>query len=193
MKKVIVFAATLMLVAFGANASQKALMDVPPAGEPNADGLLDCTGAASVTCGDVAPGACGPGGNVDNTYGCTTLSYLDCQEIVYEVCLGGDGDLTVDMNYLHSADNDLDLFLLGSCEEADCLDSSTGTSGAETVELLGAAAGTYYVVVDGWNSGTGGRCDGSVFDVTINCGEGCGATAVDPATWGEIKSAYGID
>ena len=173
------FAIACLGLASGALADErKSQMDVPPE-VPTLGGALDCTGALIVDCGATATGTCGPGGNVDNTYGCTTLSYLGCEEVVYEICVGGDTDLIVDMTYTHSDANDLDLFLLGSCDEIDCLDSSTGTSGAEQV-VAAVGAGTYYAVVDGWNSG-GGRCDGSGHVVTVSCDEPC-LVSVEPKT-----------
>ncbi len=152
-------------------------------------GLLDCTGATPLTCGEAAGGTVSAGGVV-TTYGCTTLSYSGCQEAVYEICLGGNDNLTVTMTYTHSTTNDLDAFLLGSCNEANCLDSSLATNGTEVVELLGAAAGTYYVVIDGWNSGTGGRCNGTGHTVTVTCSSPCTPVSIEQTTWGDVKGLY---
>ena len=171
-----------ILIAVAAQAAEKPHVDPLLI----AGGALDCTGATSMTCGDVVNGVGGAGGNVDNTYGCTGLSYAGCQEVVYEVCIASTGDLIVDMTYAHdSSTQDLDLFLLGSCNEADCLDSSTGTSGVEQVSAV-VAAGTYYVVVDGW----GGRCDGSGHTVSVTCDAPCTPVPVDAETWSKIKADY---
>ena len=150
---------------------------------------LDCTDAQLGTCGDVLLGVVGnaPGGPIE--YGCSTLDYDACTEVVYELCVGADDDVTVTMNYAHTGTNDLDLFLLGSCDAADCLDSSTGTSGVETV---GGAltAGTYYVVVDGWTSGGVGNCDDGGHDVSFECSSPCTPVSVEETTWGEVKGLY---
>ena len=151
---------------------------------------IDCTGAQSATCGDVLIGTVGttPGGPIE--YGCSTLDYDGCTEAVYEICVAADDQLSVEMTYAHDGSlNDLDLFLLGSCDAADCLDSSTGTSGVETV---GAAvtAGTYYAVVDGWSVSGAGRCDGSGHTVTVTCGSPCTPVSVDETSWGEVKGLY---
>jgi hypothetical protein len=151
--------------------------------------VLDCTDAQQGTCGDVLLGTVGnqPGGPLE--YGCTTLDYDLCDEVVYEFCVGADDDVTITMNYAHSATNDLDMFLLGSCDAVDCLDSSTGTSGVETVGGL-LTAGTYYVVVDGWTTSGAGRCDNGGHDVTFTCSSPCTPVSVEQTTWGEVKGLY---
>jgi hypothetical protein len=147
-------------------------------------GLLDCTGAASLTCGDVATGTLGAA--VVGTYGCTTLSYSACGETAYAICVGADDTLTVTMTYAHSATNDLDAFLLGSCNEADCLDSATGTTGTEVLGPQAVTAGTYYVVVDGWSA----RCDNGAHTVSVACSSPCTPVSVEEATWGSVKGLY---
>jgi hypothetical protein len=154
-------------------------------------GALDCTGAASLTCGDVGNGQIGLGGAV-GTYGCTTLTYGLCGESVYEICVGATDNLTVTVTYAHNGtNNDLDAFLLGSCNEADCLDSSTGTSGTETLGPQAVTAGTYSVVVDGWNSSGGiGRCADGTHTVSVSCSSPCTPVSVEPTTWGSVKGLY---
>jgi hypothetical protein len=158
----------------------------PGPSDVQTDGLLDCTNASSITCGETQTNAVGPGlGNVD-TYGCTTLLYDSAMEFVYELCIGGNGgQVDIAMTYNHnSSTNDLDLFLLGSCEESDCIDASLGTTGTETISAV-LSPGYYYLVVDGW----GGRQDGSAHDIVVNCSAPC-ATPVETSTWGEIKSLH---
>lgn len=148
-------------------------------------GLLDCSGAVSVTCGDSSTNSAGPGvGNVDN-YGCSGLLYNNAEEFVYELCVGATGVVDLTMTYTHnSTTNDLDLWLLGSCDENDCLLGSTATSGTENINT-NLAAGTYYVVVDGW----GGRQDGSAHTLTVTCDTPCGPTPTFNTTWGQIKAS----
>ena len=147
--------------------------------------LLDCDGATQMTCGETAANADpGMGGTVA-TYSCSGLNYGQCGEVVYEICLGEPGTLQVDMTYNHTADNDLDLFLLGSCEEADCLDASTGVSGTESVSA-DLPAGTYYAVVDGWAD----NCDGTAgHDIAVICDAPCTVSS-EASTWSEIKRIY---
>ena len=153
--------------------------------DPVTLGLLDCDGAIPLTCGETATVADPAfGGNVA-LYSCTGLNYGQCGEVVYEICLGAEGNLQVDMTYNHTTDNDLDLFLLGSCEEADCLSASTGVSGVESVSA-NLAAGTYYVVVDGWNDNCIG---GSQHVISVICDAPCTVSS-ESSTWSEIKRHY---
>lgn len=180
MKKIAISLAALVLVA-GAAYADKASEDQGPTGV--GEGVLDCTGAAQVTCGGSASGPLGPGGTV-SSYGCTTLSYDGAEEAVVEICTGAAGPLTVDMTYAHNSSNDLDLFLLGSCDPGDCLDASLGVSGVENVSA-NVPAGTYYAVVDGWI----GLADGSGYELRVTCSTPCSNPVID-ATWGTVKSVY---
>ncbi len=182
MKKIAITLACV-LIASAAYAERK----VDPGASLILGGLLDCSAAVEMTCGETAVGnlVVPAAGNVD-VYGCSGLTYESSPEAVYEICVAADGQLTVDMSYTHDSSlNDLDLVLLGSCNEGDCLDMSTQTSGLETVTSA-VTAGTYYVVVDGW----GGRADGSGHSVAVTCDAPCTPTAVDAASWGEVKALY---
>ncbi|MEZ4651233.1 MAG: hypothetical protein R3E97_21070 [Candidatus Eisenbacteria bacterium] len=181
MKKIAISLAALAVVASAAFAGPKEDANQGPTGL--GEGTLDCSGAASITCGGSASGPLGPGGTVA-AYGCTTLSYDGAEEAVVEFCVGGAGSVSVDMTYAHGAYNDLDLFVLGSCDPGDCLGASLGTSGAENV-TANLAAGTYYAVVDGWN----GLADGSGYDLSVSCSTPCTNPVIE-STWGAVKSIY---
>lgn len=177
-------AAACMVIATSASALDKHEMDTGPGNQAGA-GLLDCTGASEITCGDSQTNSAGPGAGNVTTYGCTGLSYNDAVEFVYELCVGGDGDVNLTMTYTHDGSlNDLDLFLLGSCDESDCIDASLATSGTEVIDAV-LTEGTYYVVVDGW----GGRQDGSAHSLSVTCDNAC-TTPIEPKSWGEIKGEY---
>lgn len=184
MKKATILVAALTMLALPAFAENK--VDAPAVILGTA---LDCTGAQSGTCGDVLIGTVGnmAGGPIE--YGCSTLDYDGCAEAVYEICVAADDQLTVEMTYAHTATNDIDLFLLGSCDAADCIASSTLTSGTETVSEA-VTAGTYYAVVDGWTVSGAGRCDDGGHTVTISCGSPCTPVSVEETTWGEVKDLY---
>ncbi|MEZ5065102.1 MAG: hypothetical protein R3B81_10230 [bacterium] len=185
MKKATILVAACALVALPAFAEQKV-----DQGSPVVLGSLDCAGATAGTCGDVLTGVVGntPGGPLE--YGCTTLDYDLCAETIYEICVGADDVLSVDMTYNHvSGATDLDLFLLGSCDATDCLDSSTGTSGLENVSA-NVTAGTYYVVVDGWTTGGVGRCVDGSHTVTVSCSSPCTPVSVDEQSWGSVKALH---
>jgi hypothetical protein len=152
--------------------------------------LLDCTGAPDRTCNETGGGVVPDSGTVA-VYGCSPLEYGGCGESVYEICVGDETELTVEMTYDHvTGVNDLDLFLLDGCDEERCLDHSTMISGFERV-IATVPAGNYFAVVDGWTPvGSDGRCDGSGHTILVLCDTACSTVAVDPESWGEIKARY---
>jgi hypothetical protein len=107
---------------------------------------LDCTGALPLACGDVVTGD--NTGLVDNnaTYSCVSWNESG-GETVYEFTIAGDEIVTFTLSNMTA---DFDLFLLGSCDPLDCIDYADNSV---TTECL--TAGTYYVVVDGYNGATG--------------------------------------
>ena len=162
------------------------------AGQPNVPSTpptLDCSGATPIECGQTYTygGGTGPG-NV-TSYGCGLWDYNFTEEIVYEITTTAMTTFTVTMNYSHTVIdgievNDLDLFLLGSCDENDCLDFSVDVTGLETVDGVDLPAGTYYVVVDDFS----GQGDGTGHTLTIdspNC-----AVAAERVNWGVVKSKF---
>jgi hypothetical protein len=180
MKHAIVILLSLVL----ATAAFAAKEDPGPM-DVDARGLLDCTDAPSLSCGQTMNMADPSFGGTVEFYSCTGLNYGQCGEVVYEVCIGAEGTLQIDMTYNHTADNDLDLFLLGSCEENDCIEASLGTSGLESVSAE-LPAGTYYVVVDGWND----NCDGTgSHDLAVICDVPCTVSG-EATSWTNLKSLY---
>ncbi len=67
---------------------------------------------------------------------------------VYTLVWGG-GDLTLDLLFTDDL-GDLDLFLFDNNNPAGELAQGISVDDNETVEVLGLAAGTYWVSVDGW-------------------------------------------
>jgi hypothetical protein len=186
MKKATILIVAISLIALPALAEEKV-----DEGSVILGSTLDCTDAQTGTCGDILLGVVGnqPGGPLE--YGCSTLDYDQCDEVVYEICLAADDNLTLVMNYNHvSGETDLDMFLLGSCDEADCIDSATGTSGVETIGPVALTAGTYYVVVDGWTTSGVGRCVDGSHDLAVECSSPCGPVSVEETSWGQIKGSY---
>jgi hypothetical protein len=128
-----------------------------------------CDTAVVIACGQTLANATQGGGRVD-AWGCNSLSYAGASEMVYRITHGTGGDLTIEMNYTHGPANDLDLFLLASCDPADCVAQSIGTTGNELITLSGLEPGIYYAVVDGYN----GLQDGSYHSITVQCMDLCG-------------------
>lgn len=115
--------------------------------------LLDCTNAVPVACGGVYDG--------DNTNAPDNVQSYSCVgwtesggEIVYELTLGATYSVTA---LLSNMTADFDVFMLGSCDESDCL---TYGDASATYEY---GAGTWYIVVDGYSGATG------TFTLTIDC------------------------
>jgi hypothetical protein len=118
-------------------------------------GLLDCTNAVPVVCGGVYDGDNANAPNNVEQYSCTTWTESG-GEIVYTLDLGGTFSVTATLSNMTA---DFDVFMLGSCEEADCL--TYGDSNC-TYEF---GPGTLYIVVDGYYGATG------TFTLTIDCVE----------------------
>lgn len=116
-------------------------------------GLLDCSGAIPIACGDVVSG--------DNTGLTDSVSAYSCVgwneaagEVIYELVLDGDYSVTGTISNLSA---DLDIFFLDACDEAMCVAYGNTTFNADV------SAGTYYIVVDGYNGAE------SPFDLEVTC------------------------
>ncbi len=76
------------------------------------------------------------------------------KEIIYELVLDKDVNVNITMNPSPSA-GDLDLFILNSCDEYSVIYSSTNSNSSTEIINEFFQAGTYYVVIDGWDSAEG--------------------------------------
>ncbi|MFC1572075.1 hypothetical protein ACFL6M_00595 [Candidatus Eisenbacteria bacterium] len=127
---------------------------VPPIQGSN--GLLDCSNAIPINCGDVVQGNnTGLIGTV-TTYSCVGWSE-DAGEVVYEIVVPV-GECKIITGEITDLTADLDVFFLGSCEETDCLAYGNSIFTSPTME-----AGTYYIVVDGYYGAE------SAFTLTVTC------------------------
>jgi len=142
-------------------ATQKSDKDSSPA-PVGTRGLLDCTNAIDAGCGFSYTGTNGTGVNNVEAYNCQPFTE-DGPEIVFALNLGVASTVDIIMD---TAGGDLDLFMLASCDENDCIYSSAGIS-HEEIHTLCLDPGTYYVVVDGY----AGTVDN--FTISINCTD-CG-------------------
>ena len=173
---VILTIALVVLGAFGAAAKK------PTEPVPGSKQLLDCTSALEVFCGDVVSGTTiGGPMNVD-VYSCTGWTESG-PEAVYYITLPGPAnwDLTAAISNLGA---DLDIFVLGSCDESDCLAYGDVTATANDL-----APGTYYIVVDGYN---GAESD---FTLEVTCFEyevPCCPFPFDCYTFDFNQSACGV-
>jgi len=118
-------------------------------------GLLVCDNAIPFPCGETFAGNNTGAPSLVTTYSCVSWNESG-GEVVYELVLDGTYDVTATLSGMTC---DLDVFLLSDCDEALCIDYGN------TSFSLELNAGTYYVVVDGYN---GAAC---AYDLTITCEE----------------------
>ena len=129
-------------------------------------GYLDCSDRVPLSCGvpyngtnaggtdDVSTYTCGPQLNVEN----------NGPEIVHSFTTTEAGIVTIDLTNLSA---NLELFLLSECSRRSCLQFSQnpGTGNEQIVRNL--PAGTYYIVVDGYNGAI------SDYRLTVDCSSTC--------------------
>lgn len=120
---------------------------------PGAD-ALSCAGATALTAGSTVSDTTVGGTNNQSTYGCFSSSYQwNGPEKVYTFTTSQTSDIRITLQNISGGD--VDLFILGSCDATDCWNW-----GDERVFYPDAPAGTYYIVVDGWNT------DSASYDIT---------------------------
>ncbi len=79
---------------------------------------------------------------------------------VYSLDWAG-GDLVATLDFI-TANGDIDLYVWGDDGATVLLGSSEGTGDQEVVEVLGLAAGKYFIMVDGWLG------DENRYDLSVN-------------------------
>jgi len=123
-------------------------------------GLLDCTNAVPVQCGSVVQGT--NAGLVSNvlSYSCVAWSEAG-GEVVYVITLPAPNNWTLTAA-LTGVTNDPDVFILGACDEAQCL-----AYGDATATASNKPAGTYYIVVDQYGSTT--PVNPATWTLTVSC------------------------
>jgi hypothetical protein len=119
-----------------------------------ATNTLDCSGAIPIACGDLVSG--------DNSGGVSTADVYSCvgwnesgPDVVYELTLATDKIVTATISNMSA---DLDVFLLSACDENACLEYGNTSFTSECL-----TAGTYYIVVDGYNGAE------SAYDLEVTC------------------------
>ena len=118
-------------------------------------GLLDCSNAMTIYCGDVVTGDnSGSPMNVD-LYSCSSWNEAGPED-VYIIDLAGYTELTITIADLQE---DLDVFLLTDCDEAACTAYGNTTINGEF------NPGTYYIVVDGYDGAV------STYTLTVECAD----------------------
>ena len=131
-------------------------------------------------CGDAIPLVCGQPYNGNNIYGDDNVSLYGCgnvlnvenngPEMVHYFSVTQAGQVTINLSGLT---NNLELFLLSSCDRGNCLNYSQNAGNASESITAFLQPGQYYVVVDGYNGAT------SPYSLTVNCSSGCNFNIVN--------------
>ncbi len=154
--RVIAILSILLLVAptLAAAGEHKVRAESP---ETQSRGLLDCSAAIPVTCGQTIYGTnVGAPSNVA-AYSCDCWDAVG-PEVVYELTIGGASNVAFSAQ-LSDNDPDIDLYLLGSCDEDDCI-----ACGDMFLYAADIAPGTYYLVAEAYQSSDVGE-----FEIQIQC------------------------
>ena len=140
-------------------------------------GDLDCTNAIPLVCNTPYQGTNINGTNSVSLYTCNnnnTNVENNGKEKVHQFTITQAGNVTISLTGLTQ---NLEMFLLNSCSASSCIGSSSNSGNtAETITKY-LTPGTYFVVVDGYNSAV------SNYTLNVNCTTGCNlwvtANAID--------------
>lgn len=131
-------------------------------------------------CGDAVPLHCGQAYYGTNRYGADDVSLYACgstfnvenngPEIVHTFTTTEDGPVNINLSGL--SDN-LELFLLSSCDRGSCMEYSQNAGNNSEHISSYLPAGTYYVVVDGYNGAI------SNYTLQVDCSNACDLEIVD--------------
>jgi len=130
-------------------------------------GGLVCTSATNLTCGQTFSGTTVGGASNVTTYNCQTWSETG-PEKVHKVTTTATGNITATLSGMSA---DLDVFILSSCSENACV-----ASGDNAATYSSAPAGTYYIVVDGYQGASG------AYTLNVTCSGGTTPSSCDTIT-----------
>lgn len=118
-----------------------------------ARGDLDCSSAIPIAVGQTVWSTnVGAPTNVDLYPSCTSSWTEEGGEVVFELTIDGPSCMDIGISLWYRPDLcDLDWFLLGSCDEGDCIEYDDYGWSIDCLE-----PGTYYLVVDGYE---GDECE----------------------------------
>ncbi|MFK8161543.1 MAG: Kazal-type serine protease inhibitor domain-containing protein, partial [Lewinella sp.] len=133
-------------------------------------GYLDCSQSVPLTCGVTYNGTNAGGTDDVSTYTCGQTLNVENNgpEIVHTFTITEAGLVTINLTGLSA---NLELFLLSECSRRSGLfySQNAGTSNEQISKHL--PAGTYYVVVDGYNGAI------SNYGLTVDCASSCNLSA----------------
>lgn len=160
MKAILLLTAVLTVSCYGiAVAEEKTKSAVEPTGSVDTSrGFLDCS-TATVINGNVTLTGEDNFGWPNNVMHYSCVSWTEAGgERVYELTVEANTRIIVSLNIISGGP---DVFLLGSCNDADCL-----TVGEDGFSYLAVEGGVYYIVVDGHVDAP--EC---VYDLSVACEE----------------------
>lgn len=130
-------------------------------------GNLDCGTAIALSCGVTYSGSNVNGTDLVSGYGCEGVINVENNgpEVVHTFTITENGNVNI---YLSGLTDNLELFLLDDCDRNACIDFSENAGNADEQINANLLAGTYYVVVDGYNGAT------SNYSLRVECPSGCG-------------------
>ncbi|MDP4711011.1 MAG: cohesin domain-containing protein [Saprospiraceae bacterium] len=134
-------------------------------------GSLDCSVAVALTCGVTYSGSNATGTDAVSGYGCEGVINVENNgpEVVHTFTIAESGNVNI---YLTGLTANLELFLLDDCDQNACIDFSENTGTGDEQINANLLAGTYYVVVDGYNGAV------SNYSLRVECPSGCGMDIV---------------
>lgn len=150
-------------------------------------GYLDCSQSVPLSCGVPYVGSNAGGTDDVSTY--TFGNQLNVEnngpEIVHTFTTTEAGRVQIDLSGLSA---NLELFLLSECDRGSGLaySQNPGTNSEQIIRTL--PAGTYYVVVDGYNGAV------SSYNLTVDCNSTCGLEILEfdntPGSCGQADGSY---
>lgn len=141
---------------------------------------IDCSAADTLLCGTPSISYKLKQDGVPTTGTICTTSGFDFA-IVFVVVIDTMGLNTFTATSTPSGS--MDLFLLASCDEFDCVPGTTGGMSGAPLMADCVVPGTYYLIVSSISAAN------ATFDITRTCTQ-CVVTPVENATWGTIKALY---
>jgi hypothetical protein len=154
------------------NGTYYIVVDAPFAG-PGGDyrlelscGYLDCSDRVPLSCSTPYNGTNAGGTDDVSTYTCGNTLNVENNgpEIVHSFTITESGPVTIDLTNMSA---NLELFLLNECSRRSCLEFSQNPGATPESITRTLPAGTYYVVVDGYNGAI------SDYTLTVDCSASC--------------------
>jgi len=158
------------------------LEDMPLICPPPSTEVLNCSNALPVECGSVTlTGQSNASGNSNISSYCCSPWDESGPEMVYRIDVPAEHYLTASLSNL-GGPGDVDVFLLDACSPTACIAYGDNVASAENL-----TAGTYYIVVDGWDGGV------SSYTLKVDCYLPCEAAICVSGLGGPTSNSRYMD